>query len=266
MKRKLAVAGIFYPSERESLRDLLSSLCGEEPQEKLRAKAVLVPHAGLIYSGKTACAVYRSVLIPERIVLLGPNHTGLGAEISVYPGEAWESPYGDVLVDEELREKVVQYPYASPDEDAHLYEHSLEVQLPFLFRYAEHPFQILPITLGFLSYERARDFGRFLGGLLEGLDALIVISSDMSHYVPAEEAKRKDRILLSAMEKLQTEELYFKRISYNVSMCGFVAAVVGIEASKVLGARKGILVDYTNSGEVSGDWDRVVAYAGMLFL
>ncbi len=266
MKRKPAVAGTFYPAEREELSRLMDLLCGSESGEKLRAKAVLVPHAGLIYSGRTACAVYKRVYIPERIVLLGPNHTGMGADISVYPGEAWESPYGDVPIDTELRNEILEYPWARADESAHLYEHSLEVQIPFLFRYARGSFKILPIVLGFLDYDRARDLGRFLGELLKGREALIVISSDMSHYIPAEEAKRKDEILISAMERLQTDELYLKRVQYNITMCGFIPAVVGIEASKVLGARQGVLIDYTNSGEVTGDYDRVVAYAGMVFL
>ena len=265
MKRKPAVAGTFYPADVEKLSKLVDLLCGEEPTEKIKAKAVLVPHAGLIYSGKTACAVYRRVQIPERLILLGPNHTGMGVDISVYPGEAWESPYGEVQIDEELKEKVLKYPHASQDESAHLYEHSLEVQLPFLFRYAKRPFKILPIVLGFLNYERAKDFGSFLGNVLRGLDILIVISSDMSHYVPAEEAKKKDEILISAMERLQTEELYLKRIQYNITMCGFIPAVVGLEAAKVLGAKRGVLIDYTNSGEVTGDYGRVVAYAGIVF-
>ncbi|NPA41992.1 MAG: AmmeMemoRadiSam system protein B [Aquificae bacterium] len=266
MKRRPAVAGTFYPAELDKLNKLVDLLCGEEPTQKIKAKAILVPHAGLIYSGKTACAVYKRVYIPERIVLLGPNHTGYGTEISVYPGEAWETPYGDVFIDQELKEEVLKYTYAEPDESAHLYEHSLEVQLPFLFRYAEHPFRILPIILGYLDYDRARDFGRFLGSILQNRDALIVISSDMSHYIPAEEAQKKDEILISAMERLATDELYLKRIQYNITMCGFIPAVVGIEASKVLGARQGILIDYTNSGEVTGDYDRVVAYAGMVFV
>ena len=266
MKRRPAVAGIFYPAEAEKLNKLVELLCGEESAEKIRAKAILVPHAGLIYSGKTACEVYKRVQILERIVLLGPNHTGYGTGISVYPGEAWESPYGEVKIDEDLKEKVLKYPHAQPDESAHLYEHSLEVQIPFLFKYAERPFKILPVILGHLDYDRTRDFGRFLGSLLQGLDALIVISSDMSHYIPADEAKRKDEILISAMERLQTDELYLKRVQYNITMCGFIPAVAGIEASKVLGARQGILIDYTNSGEVTGDYDRVVAYAGMVFV
>ncbi|MDQ7082930.1 MAG: AmmeMemoRadiSam system protein B [Aquificota bacterium] len=117
-----------------------------------------------------------------------------------------------------------------------------------------------------MTTDRAKDFGIYLGEVLKGKEALIVISSDMSHYISAEEASKKDRILISAMERLATDELYFKRVQYNITMCGFIPAVVGIEAAKVLGARQGVLIDYTNSGEVTGDHERVVAYAGMVFV
>ncbi len=264
--RKPAVAGTFYPKERENLEKLMNLLCGAEPKEKIRPKAILVPHAGYIYSGKTACEVYKRIEIPSRIILLGPNHTGYGKPISVYSGDAWESPFGIVEIDEDLKRKVLSYPYAEADEFAHLYEHSLEVQIPFLYRYAKRQFKILPIVLAFLDYEVARDFGRFLGEILKGEDALIVISSDMSHYISAEEAKKKDEILISAMERLNTEELYFKAIQYNITMCGIIPAVVGIEAAKVLGATRGIVVDYSNSGDTTGDYSQVVAYLGMVFM
>lgn len=264
--REPAVAGLFYPKETSQLNELINLLCGYEPKEKVRAKAILVPHAGYIYSGKTACEVYKRVEIPSKVVLLGPNHTGYGEPISVYNGDAWMSPFGTVEIDEELRQKVLAYPFAKPDEYAHLYEHSLEVQLPFLQRYAKLNFKILPIVLAFLDYEVARDFGRFLGEVLKGEDALIVISSDMSHYIPAKEAKKKDEILISAMERLNTEELFFKALQYNITMCGLAAAVVGIETAKVLGATKGVVIDYSNSGDTTGDYSRVVAYLGMMFL
>ncbi|NPB06236.1 MAG: AmmeMemoRadiSam system protein B [Aquificae bacterium] len=264
--RRPAVAGTFYPASPEELIKLMDLLCGEEPPKKIKAKAILVPHAGYVYSGRTACEVYKRVEIPPEVVLLGPNHTGYGAPISVYGGDAWETPFGVVEIDKELREEVLKYPYARADELAHLYEHSLEVQVPFLQRYAKQPFKILPIVLAFLEYEVARDFGRFLGSILKERDALIVISTDMSHYVSAEEARKKDEILIAAMERLNTEELYFKALQYNISMCGVVPAVVGIEAAKVMGAKRGIVVDYSNSGDVTGDYSQVVAYLGMIFV
>ncbi len=266
MKRRATVAGSFYPADPAELRKLMDTLCDGDSPEKLSARAVLVPHAGLIYSGRTACAVFKRVEIPERIILLGPNHTGFGPEVSVYRGGSWETPLGEVAVDGELVEEILKHPIAEADESAHLYEHSLEVQLPFLQRYARGTFTIAPVVMKFLNYDRAQAFGAFLGNLLRERSALVVISSDMSHYIPARRAEERDRILISTMERLLTEELYFKRIQYNISMCGFIPAVVGIEAVKVLGARRGILIDYSHSGEVTGDEENVVAYAGMVFV
>jgi AmmeMemoRadiSam system protein B len=265
MVRKPAVAGLFYPSDRNELRELMTSLCGEAPEDKVKAKAILVPHAGYLYSGKTACDVYKRVHIPSRVVLLGTNHTGQGATVSLYSGEAWESPFGLVMVDRELKHLVAQHPLVSVEDTAHMYEHSLEVQIPFLQKYGKNP-KILPLVISSMNYETAKELGRFLGAIIGGYDALIVISSDMSHYTDAEEARRKDEILISAMERLATDELYYKAVQYNISMCGFIPAVVGIEAAKFLGATRGLLVDYSNSGETTGDFTRVVAYLGMLFL
>ncbi len=266
MKRRPSVAGSFYPADLKELRALLDDLCGSEAPEKLQAKAVLVPHAGLLYSGRIACAVYKRVEIPDRILLLGPNHTGFGPDVSVYRGEAWETPFGEVPVDGEFVEAILRHPVAEADQSAHLYEHSLEVQLPFLQRYALRAFRIVPIVMKFVNYDRAQVLGTFLGNLLREKPALVVISSDMSHYVSARRAEERDRLLISAMERLLTEELYFKRIQYNISMCGFIPAVTGIEAARVLGAKRGILVEYGHSGEVTGDEENVVAYAGMIFI
>jgi AmmeMemoRadiSam system protein B len=266
MRRRPAVAGTFYPAEREDLRRLMDLLCGEGSGEKEKAKGVLVPHAGYVYSGRTACRVYSRILIPERVVLIGPNHTGMGADVSLYPGEVWETPFGDVEVDGDLKALLLETGMFEADDLAHIYEHSLEVQLPFLIRFAPRPFTILPIVVRHLDYDRARDLGRRMGEALKNAEVLIVISSDMSHYIEAGEARRKDMILISAMERLRTDELYFKAVQYNITMCGFVPAVVGLEALKVLGAREGILVDYTNSGDTTGDYEKVVAYAGMIFV
>ncbi len=265
MVRKPAVAGLFYPSDRAELKKLLSELCGEEPPEKLKVKAVLVPHAGYVYSGRTACDVYKRIEIPKRVLLLGTNHTGNGGVISVYSGQAWETPFGFVEIDPELREEVLVHPLVEAEDMAHLYEHSLEVQVPFLQRYGSNP-KILPIVISHLNYETAKEFGRFLGNTIIDKEVLVVISSDMSHYEEAQEARRKDEILISAMERLATDELYYKALQYDISMCGFIPAVVGIEAAKVLGARRGMVIDYSNSGETTGDFTKVVAYLGMVFV
>ncbi len=267
--RKPAVAGMFYPAEKEELLSLINFVCGEPyTGEKIKAKAVMVPHAGYIYSGKTACEVYKRIEIPEHVVILGPNHTGMGAPVSVYDGDAWETPLGVVEIDKEIRDRLLQIYGFTPDEDAHKFEHSLEVQLPFLQVFAEREFKITPIVLSLLRYEDAIYVARQMAKVLRDYaeDVLIVISSDMSHYIPAEKARELDFLAIECLEKLDTACLYERVFKYNISMCGIIPAVVGVEVAKALGAKKGILVDYTNSGMVTGDYNSVVAYAGMIFV
>jgi len=267
--RQPAVAGTFYPADREELLALIKFVCGEPYRgEKIKAKTVLVPHAGYIYSGKTACEVYKRIEIPPRVVLLGPNHTGLGAPVSVYSGDYWVTPLGEVEIDKEIRDRLLQFYGFSPDEEAHKFEHSLEVQLPFLQFFAQREFKIVPIVLSLLRYEDALYVAKRLAAAIEPYkdETLIVISSDMSHYIPAEKAKELDVLAIECMEKLDTACLYERVFRYQISMCGVIPAVVGIEAAKLLGAKTGILVDYTNSGQTTGDYSSVVAYAGMIFV
>ncbi len=267
--REPAVAGMFYPADAEELKSLINYLCGGSlPQEKIKAKAVLAPHAGYIYSGKTACEVYKRVEIPSHVIILGPNHTGMGAPVSVYSGDAWETPLGVVEIDREIRDRLLQFYGFSADEEAHRFEHSLEVQLPFLQYFAEREFKITPIVLSLLRYEDALYVAKQIAKVAKDYadDLLIVISSDMSHYIPADKAEQLDRLAIECMERLDTACLYERVFRYNISMCGVIPAVVGIEVAKELGAAKGILVDYTNSGQTTGDYSSVVAYAGMIFV
>jgi len=267
--REPAVAGTFYPADKEELVALIKYLCGEPYSgEKVKAKAILVPHAGYIYSGKTACEVYKRVEIPKHVVILGPNHTGMGAPVSVYSGDAWETPLGVVEIDKEIRDRLIQFYGFTPDEEAHRFEHSLEVQLPFLQFFAQSEFRITPIVLSLLRYEDALYVARQTVKVLKDYsdDLLVVISSDMSHYIPAERAKELDSLAIECMERLDTACLYERVFRYQISMCGVIPAVVGIEIAKELGATKGVLVDYTNSGQVTGDYSSVVAYAGMIFV
>ncbi|HID79923.1 MAG TPA: AmmeMemoRadiSam system protein B [Aquifex aeolicus] len=267
--RQPAVAGTFYPAERDELLALINFVCGEPyVGEKIKAKAVLVPHAGYIYSGKTACEVYKRIEIPPRVVLLGPNHTGLGAPVSVYSGDSWVTPLGEVEIDREIRDKLTKFYGFSLDEDAHKFEHSLEVQLPFLQVFAEREFKITPIVLSLLRYEDALYVANQLSKVLFPYrdETLIVISSDMSHYIPAEKAKELDSLAIECMQKMDTACLYERVFRYQISMCGIIPAVVGIEVAKNLGAKEGKLIDYTNSGQTTGDYSNVVAYAGMIFV
>jgi len=267
--RKPAVAGMFYPAEKEELLNLIKFVCGQPyTGEKIRAKAVLSPHAGYIYSGKTACEVYKRVIIPKHVVILGPNHTGMGAPVSVYDGDAWETPLGIVEIDKEIRDRLISFYGFTPEEEAHKFEHSLEVQLPFLQVFAEGEFKITPIVLSLLRYEDALYVAKQMLKVLKDYadNVLIVISSDMSHYIPAKKAAELDKLAIECMEKMDTACLYANVFKHNISMCGIVPAVVGIDIAKGLGATKGILVDYTNSGQVTRDYNSVVAYAGLIFV
>jgi MEMO1 family protein len=266
--RAPAVAGRFYPGEPEVLDTLVAKLLvsasAGEPQ---RAIALLVPHAGWIYSGAVAGAVYASVRIPDRVVLLGPNHTGLGPPLSVWDRGEWEVPGARVPVDEEMA-RTLKSSCADllPDQSAHRYEHCLEVQLPFLRARAPH-LRVTPVVVGTTRIDSLRGLADALAEAIRriGEEILIVISSDMTHYEPAPEAQKKDRLAVAAMEAVDAEELYRVVRQEGISMCGYAPAVSGLLTSRELGARVGRLVRYSHSGEVSGDSTSVVGYAGMTF-
>ncbi len=267
MVRYPAVAGQFYPGTPQELEMFLSSFCRRDIP-KLKAKAVIVPHAGYIYSGKVAGETYSRVEIPENAVIMGPNHTGLGRPASVFPDGVWITPLGEVPVNEEFAGELCKhYPY-EPDTTAHIYEHSLEVQVPFLqfcSGYRED-LKIVPVVFQHLSYSDCLEAGRALSEVVStsGEDTLIVISTDFSHYVSQETAKELDSIAIEAILELNPEELYKRVHYYNISMCGVIPATVGLIAAKELGATGAELVMYRTSGDVTGDYDQVVGYAGII--
>ncbi len=263
--RRPVVAGLFYPKDREELWETLESICGVR-KEKYNPKAILSPHAGYIYSGRVACGLFSSIKIKKTAILIGPNHRSVGHPLALYNGEIWETPLGNVSINTEISDKLAMHPLFSYDNIAHAYEHSIEVQIPFLQYISEGRISIVPICVGDIGYNEAVEAGKVLADVLEGRDAFIVISSDMSHYVPDEVARKEDGVLIRAMENMNTEELYTKAITYGISMCGLLPAVIGIEASKLLGAERGVLVDYATSGEVTGDYESVVGYCSMVFV
>ena len=268
MVRAPAVAGRFYPGEPEVLERLVAKLLTRtsagEPQ---RAFALLVPHAGWIYSGAVAGEVYACARIPDRVVLLGPNHTGLGPPLSLWDRGAWEYPGARVQVDEEMA-KALKSSCADliPDQSAHRYEHCLEVQLPFLCARAPN-LSITPVVVGTTRLDLLKGLADGLADAIRkiGEEVLIVISSDMTHYEPAAIAEKKDRWAVAAMEALDAEELHRVVRHEGISMCGYAPAVAGLLTGHELGARVGRLIRYSHSGEVSGDSSSVVGYAGMVF-
>lgn len=266
MVRYPAVAGQFYPGTQSELLSFLNSLC-RESSSKVRAKAVVVPHAGYIYSGGVAGETYGKVEIPENNVIMGPNHTGLGKPAAVFPQGTWITPLGEVEINEAFTSELLNlYPFEA-DSTAHVYEHSLEVQVPFLqFCSQNENLKIVPIVFQHLPLEDCIRAGENLAKVISSLeeDTLIVISTDFSHYVLQETAEYLDSIAIEAILNLSPEELYVKVLEYNISMCGFIPATVGLTAAKELGAKNAELVAYRTSGDVTGDYSQVVGYAGII--
>jgi AmmeMemoRadiSam system protein B len=231
----------------------------------------------LIYSGSVAGAVYSSIELPDTCILIGPNHTGLGAPVSLMAKGAWETPLGVVAIDETLAAAIIsQSPRIQEDELAHLREHSLEVQLPFI-QYFKIDFKIVPIQMLDTRLETCQELGKAVasaiidkGGGVKGRGGsnrvLIVASSDMTHYERASAAKEKDFKAIQQMLNLDPEGLYRTVKEFGITMCGYGPAAAMLTAAQLLGATKAEMVKYANSGETSGDYDQVVGYAGIIVM
>lgn len=268
MIRRPAVAGTFYPADPEALETELHGLTGgRRPPAVPLARALLVPHAGYIYSGRIAAATYLAAGLRHRIIVLGPNHTGDGEPIAVMAEGSWRTPIGEAPIDAPLAAAILAHCEGSrADATAHRREHSLEVQVPFLQQLAA-PFTFVPICVGTHDLRSLLDLGRGLAeAVTEVGDALLVLSSDMSHYVPAPVAERRDREALGPVLAIDPEGLHRVVIGRGITMCGVAPAVAGLEAARRLGASEARLVAYGNSGERSGNPEDVVGYAGVAIL
>ncbi|MDY6848190.1 MAG: AmmeMemoRadiSam system protein B [Geoalkalibacter sp.] len=264
MVRKPAVAGQFYPGEEQSLRETVAALVPEA--EARPAFGVVSPHAGYVYSGAIAGAVFSCVHVPETVVILGPNHHGVGQRAAVYPGGAWETPLGRSEIDAELSRNLVQScDLLQEDEAAHRFEHSLEVQLPFL-QFLNPSLRIVPLCLSHTRPDDLVRLGEQMADVLEkdGREILLVASSDMTHYESAQDAQRKDTAAIDRILALDPVGLYRVVAEQGITMCGVVPTVVMLSACNRLGAKKATLVRYGNSGDVTGDRREVVGYAGLV--
>ncbi len=267
--RRPAVAGQFYPSLPQDLKEQIASfLDGASATSKINAIACMLPHAGYVYSGAVAAKTLSSINIKAKIILLGPNHTGYGEQFSLMSEGVWQTPLGEVKIDTRLAEAILkESKHLADDTLAHAYEHSLEVELPLL-QYFKSDFQIVPIA--FMTDELAalKETGEAIATAIKkmGLESqtLIIASSDMTHYEPQEQAEKKDRLAIDAILELDEDRLMENIRRFDISMCGYAPAVVMLSAAKLLGARQGKLIKYQTSGEVTGDYDAVVGYAGMV--
>ncbi len=269
MKREPAVAGYFYPRERESLLLELKNLIKFFP-EKISALGIVVPHAGYMYSGGVAGKVYGKIIPPDVAVILGPNHTGLGERISLFDGESFLTPLGEAQIEGNLAEILLkEEELVKKDKWAHIREHSLEVQVPFL-QVLNPEIKILPLCLSDLDLNEIRKLGKALARSIKifieetGKKVLIVASSDFSHYEPHSVAKKKDSLAIKEILELSEEKLLKVVFSEKISMCGIIPVSVTIVACKELGAKNTLLVDYKTSGDVTGDYSAVVGYGGII--
>ncbi|MCX6112531.1 MAG: AmmeMemoRadiSam system protein B [Proteobacteria bacterium] len=277
--RYAIVAGRFYPSDKEELKADLSKLLRRTDKERIKALAVIAPHAGYVYSGKTAGKVYSSIEIPNTVIILSPNHTGYGSSVSFDPDDKWSTPLGDVDVDLEISDNILQrikgkIPDAAFDPSAQMQEHALEVHIPFL-QMLRPDVRIVPLTLSNLTLQSIKLLGVAIAEIIIEIEdkggerPLIVASSDMTHFESADTAKKKDMMAIEKIKNLDTEGFIDVVERNNITLCGLYTIPVMMEAVKHYSNIKKIspkieLIDYTNSGDVTGDKQEVVAYAGMV--
>jgi AmmeMemoRadiSam system protein B len=277
--RRPTVASQFYESDAEALKAQISSCFLDRlgPQKLHRVNfhshprsvvGLICPHAGYRYSGPVAAHGFYELALdgkPDSVVLLGPNHTGFGSALSLMREGIWRTPLGDVEVDSKLADNILhETQIVDVDEVAHRFEHSIEVQLPFLQFLYGNEFKIVPISFLMQDYDSAIEVGRALVEALDATNTVVVASSDLTHYEPAELAAAKDQAALKAVVDLDEKRFYQTIETQRITVCGYgpiaslLAYVKGVNA-------KATLLSYHNSGDVTGDYSSVVGYASVSF-
>jgi len=273
--RTPAVAGMFYPSEKNKLTKLIEDCFlhkfgpGKKPPKKLESKifGVICPHAGFVYSGPIACNSLYSISSesPELFIIIGPNHWGIGRSVATMKDCEWQTPLGNVQVDSESAEEISQLSKTiEPDYFSHTREHSIEVQIPILQNIFSN-FKILPISLVNQSKEVAKDVGLAIAKIARKKNVMIIGSSDFTHYEPNEFAHEQDMALIEPILEMDVDKFYDVLQKRKVSACGYGAIASTIIACKDLGAIKGELLKYATSGDVTGDMSSVVGYGSIVF-
>ena len=264
MLRQPAVADRFYDGDPTKLQQALNGLIPEN-SDKISAKAVLSPHAGYVYSGGVAGETFARISIPETVILLGPNHHGQGMPLAVGTQD-WEMPLGRVPLANDLAQDLISSSTLfTADDTPHLYEHSLEVQVPFL-QYFQKNLQILPVVVSRLSLQQCHQAATELAQAIRHANrpTLLVASTDMTHYLSRQQASEQDQLALDHILNLDAAGLYDTVLSQQISMCGIIPTTITLLAATELGAEQAELVRYTDSGEVSGNTEQVVGYAGVI--
>jgi AmmeMemoRadiSam system protein B len=268
MLRLPAVSGRFYPSHPTELTALIREFTKTDGNATLvRVKACLVPHAGYVYSGHVAGAVYARIAVPKKIVILGVRHYPRGENAAILSSGAWRTPLGDAAIDQALAEALrAVCPLLREDSVVHSSEHSLEVQIPFL-QVLQPGFTFVPVALGTLRFEDLVAVGEAIGRVLAASteEILLVTTSDLNHYENDATTRLKDKKAIEQILALNPRGLYDVCSNEDISMCGLGPAVAMLTALRALAAKHADLVRYATSADVSGDTSSVVGYAGFIF-
>lgn len=265
MIRPPAVSGRFYPSDAKKLAVEIEKY-SSGVDKKLFARGCVAPHAGYMYSGHVAGAVYSAIEIPSRCILLGPRHFPGGEAMAVISEGSWRTPFGDAEIDAELATELKNAcPLLREDQVAHGREHSLEVQIPFLQKLAKN-LRFVPVVLATQRYAELESLGHAVAQVIAAQrePVLLIASTDMNHYESDAITRVKDNKAIERVLALDPRGLFDTVRSEGISMCGYGATVATLVAMSDLGAKNAELIRYATSGDVTGDWDEVVGYAGIV--
>lgn len=265
MNRQPVVNGKFYPAEASQLRREIQGFLGPQKDENRSSLLAMVPHAGIVFSGAVAGQTLMQAGLQETVILIGPNHTGRGHPVALWPDGCWQIPGASLPVNQELATALLAINGVEKDYEAHLFEHSLEVLLPFLHQ-IQPKTSIVPLCLSNPNPQFLLSLGSGLAQVIKTWKTPVnlVISSDMSHFLPQQQTKDQDSLALAQILALSPLGLYEVVRRKRVSMCGVLPMVTGLQAALSLGASFARLCAYATSGEVTGDYERVVGYAGVL--
>ena len=278
--RRPTVAGQFYEGDAEALRaQIKNCFLNELGPKKLpnvnldihprNIVGLICPHAGYMYSGPVAASAFYELALdgkPDTVVLMGPNHTGYGSVLSLMREGVWRTPLGDIEIDTEMANKIThETSVIDVDELAHRYEHSIEVQLPFLQFLYGNAFKIVPICFLMQDYDSAVEVGRTLAEALDATNTVVIASSDMTHYEPAKTAAAKDQAALKAVTNMDAKRFYETVETRNITACGYAPITALITYAKRVNAKEAELLSYHNSGDITGDYSSVVGYAAVSF-
>jgi AmmeMemoRadiSam system protein B len=265
--REPAVAGTFYPGTPARVASEAARLTARATADPAAAPAVAVvaPHAGWRYSGALAGRLFARLEVPARVVILAPNHTGLGTRAGIWPDGAWRLPGLEIPIDAVFaRSLLAEVSLLAADHDAHLEEHAIEVLLPLLA--ARQPaLTLVPIVLGGLAFRECEALAAALARAVAKAEGptLIVASSDMSHYLPDDETRALDELALAPLAALDPRGLWDTVRAHGITMCGYIPTTVALLAAQALGASRATVVGHTTSADAGGDRDRVVGYAAV---